>query len=152
MRLRKGTLLTLCAAGLLAAVTPTTNADPWDKKTFVTFSDSVEIPGQILPPGTYVFKLLNSSSDRHIVQIFTEDERGVIATIKAIPAQRPEPRGHTTITFDERLGDSPMAVRTWFYPVTPLDRNSSITILIRLLTPPTTMHTPPAATDRIGLT
>lgn len=116
MRLLKGTLLALCAASLLAAVSPTTNADPWDKKTFVTFSDSVEIPGQILPPGTYVFKLFNSNSERHIVQVWTEDERLLIATIMAIPTQRPEPRGHTSITFDERPGDSPMAVRTWFYP------------------------------------
>ena len=108
--------MALCAAGLLATVSPTTNADPWDKKTFVTFSDSVEIPGQILPPGTYVFKLFNSNSERHIVQVWTEDERELIATIMAIPAQRLEARGHTTITFDERPGDSPMAVRTWFYP------------------------------------
>jgi len=116
MRILKGTLLALCVAGLLAAVSPTTNADPWDRKTFVTFSDSVEIPGQILPPGTYVFKLFNSNSERHIVQVFTEDERELIATVIAVPAQRPEPRGHTAITFDERPGDSPVAVRTWFYP------------------------------------
>ena len=35
--------------------------DDWDKKTVVTFSQPVEIPGGIvLPAGTYVFKLLNS--------------------------------------------------------------------------------------------
>jgi len=116
MRILKGTLLALCAAGLLATFSPTTNADQWDKKTYVTFSDSVEIPGQILPAGTYVFKLFNSSSERHIVQIFTEDERELIATVLAIPAQRPDPRGHTTITFDERPGNSPMALHAWFYP------------------------------------
>ena len=116
MRLLKGTLLALCAAGLTVPVSPTTNADPWDKKTIVTFSDSVEIPGQILPAGTYVLKLLDSGSDRHIVQVWSEDQRQVIATVMAIPAQRLEPRDHTTITFDERPGDSPMALHTWFYP------------------------------------
>jgi hypothetical protein len=116
MRILKGTVLALCAAGLLTALNPVTNADEWDKKTVFTFPDSVEIPGQILPPGTYVFKLFHSSSDRHIVQIWTEDQRQLIATVMAIPAQRLEPRGHTTITFDERPGNSPMAVRTWFYP------------------------------------
>ena len=116
MRILKGTLLALCATGLLAALGPTINADEWDKKTVFTFSDSVEIPGQILPPGTYVFKLFDSSSDRHIVQVWTEDQRHLIATVMAIPAQRLEPRGHTSIIFDERPGDSPMAVRTWFYP------------------------------------
>ena len=116
MRILKGTLLALCAAGLLATFSPTTNADQWDKKTYVTFSDSVEIPGQILPAGTYVFKLLNSNSERHIVQIFTEDQSQLTATVAAIPVQRPDPRGHTTITFDERPGNSPMALHAWFYP------------------------------------
>jgi hypothetical protein len=66
--------LFLCAVLLCATLGPGVSADSWDKKTIVTFSDSVEIPGQVLPAGTYVFKLANSISDRHIVQIWTGDE------------------------------------------------------------------------------
>jgi len=116
MRTLKATLLALSGAAALAALTPTARADEWDKKTIITFSDSVEIPGQILPPGSYIFKLADSSSYRHIVQIWTEDQRQIIATIVAIPAQRTEARDYTTVTFDERPGTSPMALRTWFYP------------------------------------
>src|SRR5262249_51730309 len=116
MRIFKATLLSLCAAALFVALSPAAKADDWNKKTFLTFSEDVEIPGQILPAGTYVFKLFDSNADRHIVQVWTEDQRQLLATIMAIPTQRPDPRGHTTIPFEERPADSPMAIHTWYYP------------------------------------
>src|SRR6476660_8176704 len=70
------------------------SAQSWNKKTVVTFSAPVEIPGvgaQVLPAGTYVFKLLDSQSDRHIVQVFNEDESHIYATILAIPNWRLQP-------------------------------------------------------------
>jgi len=76
----------------------------------------VEIPGQVLPAGTYVFKLANFSSDRHIVQIWNEDETQILATIMAIPNYRLDVPEKTIFEFDERRGDSPMALHTWFYP------------------------------------
>lgn len=113
--------LMLFAVSLLCAVSShRANADLWDHKTIVTFGDSVEIPGQVLPAGTYVFKLLDSPSDRHIVQIWTEDERQVIATILAIPNQRMEPASHSIFQFDERPADSPQALHAWFYPGTTI--------------------------------
>ena len=54
---------------------PGARADDWNRKTVVTFSGPVEIPGVhlqgwgVLPAGSYVFKILDSQSDRHIVQI-----------------------------------------------------------------------------------
>src|SRR4029079_12606649 len=69
-------------------------AQSWDKKTTVTFSAPFEIPGvdaQVLPAGTYVFKLLDSASDRHIVQIFNKDETHLYSTILAIPNYRLTP-------------------------------------------------------------
>lgn len=101
---------------LCVAFAPRTKADNWNHKTVVTFGDSVEIPGQILPAGTYVFKLLDSGSDRHIVQIWTGDEQELITTIHSIPEQRIRPARDTIFTFDERPSDSPQALRTWFYP------------------------------------
>ena len=59
---------------------PGAKADEWNSKTVMTFSGPVEIPGVhlkgwgVLPAGTYVFKILDSQSDRHIVQIFNKDE------------------------------------------------------------------------------
>ena len=108
----------LSFATLLASsgVMPSAKADEGNKKTIVTFNLPVEVPGKVLPSGTYVFKLADSQSDREIVQIFTEDERELITTILAVPAYRPEPTGDSVITFEERPSGSPEAVKRWFYP------------------------------------
>ena len=108
----------LSFATLLASsgVMPSAKADEWNKKTVVTFSAPVEVPGKVLPEGTYVFKLADSQSNREIVQIFTEDEREIITTTLAVPAYRPEPTGDSVITFEERPSGSPEAVKRWFYP------------------------------------
>lgn len=110
-------LFCLLAAPLFsAAVLPTAQADTWNKKTIVTFSQSVEIPGKVLPAGTYTFVLLDSSSDRHIVQIFDADGAHLITTVLAINDYRLKPTGDTVMKFNERAGDSPEALRAWFYP------------------------------------
>jgi hypothetical protein len=98
------------------AVLPSARADTWNKKTVVTFSQAVEIPGKILPAGTYTFQLLDSPSDRHIVQIFNADGSQIITTILAINDYRLKPTGETIMKFNERPGDSPEALRAWFYP------------------------------------
>src|SRR4029077_1222797 len=66
--------------------------------------------------GTYTFQLLDYLSDRHIVQIFNADGSHIIATILAINNYRLEPTGETVMKFSERPGDSPEALRAWFYP------------------------------------
>jgi hypothetical protein len=95
------------------------SAQSWNKKTVVTFSAPFEIPGvdaQVLPAGTYVFKLLDSQSDRHIVQVFNKDETHVYSTILAIPNYRLQPTDKTVMTFAERATGEPQAIRAWFYP------------------------------------
>lgn len=98
---------------------PIAKADEWNKKTTVTFSGPVEVPGvgaQVLPAGTYMFKLLDSSSDRNIVQISSEDGTHVFTTILAIANYRLKPTDKTVITFRERAEGNPEAIRAWFYP------------------------------------
>lgn len=122
MKLFKAATTVFCVALMGAVVTPGAKADDWNKKTVVTFSAPVEIPGvhltgwSVLPAGTYVFKLLDSQSDRHIVQIFTKDEKKIVATILAIPNYRLKATDKTTITFRERPAGEPEALRAWFYP------------------------------------
>jgi len=94
-------------------------ADEWNKKTVVTFNQPFEIPGvgaQVLPAGTYVFKLLDSQSDRNIVQIFNERQDHIYSTILAIPNYRLRSTDKTVITFRERAAGQPEALRAWFYP------------------------------------
>lgn len=111
------TVLVVAALALLGAVAaPGARADEWNKKTIMTFSQPVEIPGQILPAGTYTFKLLESPSDRHIVQVFNADGTQLIATILAINDYRLQPTGRTVVKFAEQPGDAPDALKAWFYP------------------------------------
>src|SRR5438105_3617795 len=97
----------------------TASAQRWDKKTTVNFSAPVEIPGisaQVLPAATYVFRLLDSLSDRNVVQIFSKDEKHLFATILAIPNYRLKATSKTVMTFGERKAGDPQAIRAWFYP------------------------------------
>jgi hypothetical protein len=103
-------------AGLLAAMLPQARADEWNQKTIFTFSGPVEIPGKVLSPGTYVFKLADSQSDRNIVQVFNENENHLYGTYLAIPDYRLQPTGKPVITFEERAAGAPPAVHAWFYP------------------------------------
>jgi hypothetical protein len=116
MKTVKAVFCLLAIMLLGATVVPSAQADTWNKKTVVTFSQAVEVPGKILPAGTYTFKLLDSPSDRHIVQIFNEDGSQIITTILAINNYRLQPAGETIMKFGERPGDSPEALRAWFYP------------------------------------
>lgn len=122
MKFFNATSTALCLAVLGATFSPSASADTWDKKTTITFSGPVEIPGVhlqgygVLPAGTYVFKVLDSNSDRHIVQIFSKDELTVYATILAIPNYRLQSTDKTVMTFRERPAGQPEALRAWFYP------------------------------------
>jgi len=112
----KTSVLLVFGIAVLGAVLPVAKADAWDQKTVFTFKNPVEVPGQVLLPGTYVFKLADSSSDRNIVQVFNKNETHLYGTFLAISDYRVKPAGKAIITFDERAANSPEAVKAWFYP------------------------------------
>src|SRR5436305_5639936 len=91
-------------------------ADQWNKKTVLTVKETIQLPNTVLEPGTYVFKLADSLSDRHIVQIFNADETHIVATILAIPNYRLKPTGKSVFGFWETPAGNPRAMRAWFYP------------------------------------
>lgn len=98
------------------AFAPQARADAWNQLTKVTFSGPVEVPGAVLPAGTYWFKLLNPESGRDVVQITNKAQDMVYATLLAVPDYRLKPTGKTVITFEERASKSPEALKAWFYP------------------------------------
>jgi hypothetical protein len=116
MKIIKSVLLVLSLSVLAALFTPRAGADEWNKKTVMTFSQPVEIPGQILPAGTYTIKLVDLASERHVVQFLDADGKKVIATVLAIDDWRLRPTGQTVVKFAERTGDNPEALKAWFYP------------------------------------
>ncbi len=83
-------------------------ADEWNKETVLTFSQDVEIPGKVLPAGKYVFRLVDSASNRHVVQVLDHAGR-TIATVLAIPAARLTAADDTRITFEEQAAGAPFS-------------------------------------------
>jgi len=94
-------------------------ADDWDKQMVLRFNEPVQVPGKVLQPGKYVFRLADSDSNRNIVRIFSVDERGrqdFVSTILTIPDFRLQTPDKPLVQFEERhLGD-PEAIESWFYP------------------------------------
>ena len=90
-----------------AAVSMAHAAQTRDNKTTLTFSQPVEIPGHVLPAGTCIFRLADSLSDRHIVQVFNADGSRIIATVLAINNYRLTATNKTVISFNEVPRGSP---------------------------------------------
>src|SRR5438270_6919407 len=109
--------LAIASVGLVgAAFAPNVLADEWNKKTILTVNEPIQVPNKVLPPGKYVMKLMDSPSNRHIVQIFNGDETQLQTTVLAIPNYRLEPTGKTQFQFWETPPGQPKALRAWFYP------------------------------------
>jgi hypothetical protein len=106
----------LFALGLLIAVIitlPVAHADDWNQTTRFTFSQPIQIPGQVLPAGTYRFQLANTDN-RHLVQIFRED-RTLVATLYSIPRMRNGNAAEVAITLADRGKTQPQAIVAWFF-------------------------------------
>jgi len=114
MNTKCAAIIGMAACGLFSLTQA--RADEWNEKTIFTFSAPVEVPGEALPAGTYVFRLADLASDRDVVQIFNKDESHLYGTFITIPDYRLKPAGKTIITFGERAAGSPEAVKAWFYP------------------------------------
>jgi len=107
------------AIGLMIAFTLffelAAHADEYDQTTTLTFSEPIQIPGQVLPAGRYVFKLANDS-DRNIVLIFNADRTVLYATLPTIRTERPQPVGDTVVALADQGAGQPSALVKWFYP------------------------------------
>lgn len=103
------------AALLIAMSAPVLRADSVNKKTVLTVSEAVQVPGMVLQPGAYVFELTDNPSDRNIVQVFDEDQTHLLTTFMAIPDYRLEPTDKAVIQLEEREASAPQAIHSWFY-------------------------------------
>ena len=94
---------------------PKVRADEFDKKTIVTVNEPIQVPGKVLPAGTYTLKLLDSN-DRTLVAIYNADGRHLITTIQGIPDYRMETPSEAILQLEERPEGQPEALKEWFYP------------------------------------
>ena len=117
MNTRNPWLVMFCLALFcILALPKTMMADEWDRATKLTFNEPVEVPGQVLPAGTYWFKVADDDSDRNIVQIWNVERTHLLTMILAIPDYGQNTPEQTVINFEERPSGQPEAIRSWFYP------------------------------------
>jgi hypothetical protein len=97
-------------------VLPVVRADETNEAIKVTFNQPVQIPGRVLPAGTYVFVLPDEANDHFQVRIFNADRTMLIATLLTVDTERSRPAENTVFGFAERGSAQPEAIVTWFYP------------------------------------
>jgi hypothetical protein len=90
-------------------------ADETDKKTIMTVNEPVQVPGKVLPAGTYVLKLVDLN-DRTLVAIYDADEMHLITMVRGIPDSRTETASQVILQLEERASGQPEALAAWFYP------------------------------------
>jgi hypothetical protein len=102
---------------VLALGTGSLFGDEHDKKTDVTITEAVQVPGgTVLPPGTYMFILNNSANNRNIVEIRSDDGTQLYAMAFTTRATRVQRGGNTVLTFYEMPAGQPPALRQWLWP------------------------------------
>lgn len=107
----------LCgAAGLVVFLAPGAHADEWNKKTYLTFSGPVQIPGATLQAGTYTFELALPNSSRHLIRVTEKDSGKPVGLFMTIPNERLEAPSDNLVMFSERPAGAPQAIQVWFYP------------------------------------
>ena len=115
MKIHKGYI----AVGMIIAFTLlfelAAHADESDQATKITFSQPIQVPGQILPAGTYLFKLVNSD-ELNTVQIFSSDRTHLYATLQTVPTDNGQVAGDTTVTLAQQGAGKPDVLLNWFYP------------------------------------
>jgi hypothetical protein len=153
MKSKKLQIAMFCLVALATlCVSSNAKADTWNKATKLTFSQPVEVSGTVLQSGTYWFQLMNSSTNRNIVQIWNADHTKLIKTILAIPSYRMNPTAQTVVRFDERPTGTPEAIKNWYYPGTNFGqefvyRNARATQLAQNVSEPVlTVRDKPTAT------
>ena len=113
--LRKTLLVAASFALISGFFALSVDANDWNKATLITTNQPMEVPGRVLPAGKYTFRLMDSLSNRQIVQIMSDDQTKLYQTVLAIPDYRAEAADRASITFYEAPRGSVIPVQSWFY-------------------------------------
>jgi hypothetical protein len=116
MKINKGYI----AIGLIIAFTLmfelAAHADEFDQATTITFSEPIQIPGRLLPAGTYLFELADHGAEPNVVQVFSSDRTVLYGTCLTNATERREPINDTTVTLAEPESGGPDVLVKWFWP------------------------------------
>jgi hypothetical protein len=116
MNTRKTLGIILGIAAISVTILPVARADEADQATRITVSQPIQIPGKVLPAGTYWFVLLDHGDNLNVVEVLDSDRSKVISIVQTLTAERGEPIDKTVLTLAERPSDEPIALLAWFYP------------------------------------
>jgi len=123
--LSKTLITTAGAAAILTlmSATPARAQQPMDSRTEFTFNQPVEMPGVTLPPGTYVFRFVDATTGRRVMQVQARDSTSkTYGMFLTISAQRPKASDDAELRFLETPAGQPAAVKTWWYPGNTIGR------------------------------
>ncbi len=116
MKINKGYI----AIGLIIAFTMffelAAHADESDESTLITFSAPVQIPGKVLPAGSYLFQLADHGAEEHVVQVFSSDRTVLYGTFLTLATERQQLTDNTAVTLAEPEAGGTPAILKWFYP------------------------------------
>lgn len=114
-------LAAAAAITVLAASQAAGQATTANKRTFLTFSGAVQVPGATLQKGTYVFRIADPAT-QHVWQVLDASERHLIAQFFFVntPDRTIQEANHAdgkpVVWFHETPAGVPPAIRVLYYP------------------------------------
>jgi hypothetical protein len=97
--------------GLAASLAaPAMRADDSVRQATVTIQSPEQVPGSVLPAGTYVFKQTGMQSGWAIVQIYSKDGSALVTTILAYPNAQVASDGQNCVVYPAIASGSVRAV------------------------------------------
>lgn len=108
--------IAMCALACSAISGLAAHADELNLETKIAFAAPVQIPGKVLAPGTYTFKLADPDNDSSAVEILNASETKTYAMLETVSAERTGRIGHTQVTLAETGAGNVPVLTEWFYP------------------------------------
>ena len=108
---------TLCGVVLLGVLATSVTGASFDTRrtTHFTFSRSVQLPGVVLPAGSYTFQIANPGTSSDVVQVTSRDRSKAYALQITRVVYRPRSRDlKPAITLGETPAGTPPTVKEWY--------------------------------------
>ena len=108
---------TACVLAVVAVFATQLRAQNIDtnERTFFMFKTAVELPGVVLEPGEYEFRLAETQS-RNVVQVLRKDDMKPMGQFTFATAERERPTDETMVMFKEAREGMTPAIQYWYIP------------------------------------
>lgn len=111
----RATLVSLVCASVCTLTAATVGAQSSGQRVAtLTFSGPVQVPGAMLPAGTYLFRQIAGPVDGHrLVQVSAVEPTRLVAQFRTKPSRRAAAGGD--VTFRPTLNGTSPAIATWYF-------------------------------------